>query len=210
MQEIEQKSVGDRAGGGGSAWRRYPARITRRSPTTGTLAAPRPPQEISRGESPGEHGSGGEQGVRGESGGSGSEEASGVNLAPNETFDAVRGGAHLILNYDAGDNSFIGTVENTTANILNQVRVEVHLSNGTELGPTAPVDMAPGQVMMVKLHATPEAFTGWITHAEVGIGAEGYQAGGEHGYRAVGEHDTGGERRLEPVRIARGDVITSC
>ena len=166
-------------------------------------------QEIARGESPGEHGSGGEQGVRGESGGSGSEEASGANLALDETFDAVRGGARLILNYDAAGNSFVGAVENTTGSVLSQVRVEVHLSNGTELGPTAPVDLAPGQVLEINLPATPEAFTGWIAHAEVGGGAEGSQAGGEgvgehgagpvaggeHDARAVGAHDTGSEQR---------------
>ena len=129
-------------------------------------------QEISRGESPGEHGPGGERGVRGESGGSGSEEASGAILAPSDTFDAVRSGARLFLYYDAGADAFIGTVENTTGNVLSQVRVEVHLSNGTELGPTTPVDIAPGQAMLVKLPATPESFTGWIAHAEVGGGGE--------------------------------------
>ena len=158
-------------------------------------------QEISQGESPGEHGPGGEQGVRGESGGSGSEEASGAILAPSDTFDAVRNGARLFLYYDAGSNAFMGTVENTTTNALGQVRVEVHLSNGTELGPTASVDMAPGQTMLVKLPATPESFTGWIAHAEVGGNAEGSQVGGEgvgkHGASPVagGEHGTDGERR---------------
>ncbi len=145
-------------------------------------------QEISErggGESGGEHGSGGEQGG-GESGGgsgaSGSEEASGANLAPDETFDAVRGGARLILNYDAPSNSFAGTVENTTNNVLSQVRIEVHLSNGTELGPTTPVDLAPGQVMGVNLPSTAASFTSWIAHAEVGSGGgEGGQAGGESG-----------------------------
>ena len=100
-------------------------------------------------------------------------------------------------------------MENTTSNVPSQVRIEVHLSIGTELGPTAPLDMAPGQVMMVKLLATPESFTGWIAHAEVGGNAEGSQlggegvgehssgnaAGGEHGTGAVGAHDTGSERR---------------
>ena len=147
-------------------------------------------QEIARGESPGEHGPGGERGVRGGSGGSGSEEASGAILAPSDTFDAVRSGARLFLYYDAGANAFVGTVENTTASVISQVRIEIHLSNGTELGPTTPVDMAPGQVMMVKLPAAPEAFNGWIAHAEVGNGAEGSQAGGE----GVGEHGgSGGE-----------------
>ena len=139
-------------------------------------------QEISErgsGESGGEHGPGGE-GTGGEAGGApGSEEASGASLAPNETFDAVRGGARLILNYDPASNAFTGTVENTTVNALSNVRIEVHLSNGTELGPTTPVDLASGQVMDVNLPSTAASFTGWIAHAEVGTGAEGGQAGGE-------------------------------
>ena len=124
----------------------------------------------------GEHGgSGGESGN--ESGSSGSEEGSGANLAPDAAFDAIRGGARLILNYDAASNAFTGTVENTTNNALSNVRIEVHLSNGTELGPTTPVDMAPGEVLAVNLPSTQASFTGWIAHAEVGSGAE---AGGEH------------------------------
>ena len=156
-------------------------------------------QEISRGESPGEHGPGGERGVRGEGGASGSEEASGAILATGETFDATRGGARLTLNYDTSTNAFVGLVENTTNNVLSQVRIEVHLSNGTELGPTAPVDMAPGQVMMVKLPATAESFNGWIAHAEVGSGGEGI---GEHagsGGESAGE---GGEGGSEAAREA--------
>ena len=136
-------------------------------------------QEISEqggGEPGGEHGPSGEG-----AGASGSEEASGANLAPDEAFDSVRGGARLILNYDTASNSFTGTVENTTSNVLDQVRIEVHLSNGTELGPTTPVDLAPGQTMDVKLPSTQASFAGWIAHAEVGSGAEGGQAAGEGG-----------------------------
>ena len=141
------------------------------------------------GESGGEHGSGGEGGESGgegiegggESGseGSGGGEEAGANmLAPDETFDMVRGGARLIMSYDAPSNSFKGTVENTTGNVLRQVRIEVHLSNGVELGPTTPIDMAPGEVRTVDMAATAAAFTGWTPHAEVGSG-EGGQAGGE-------------------------------
>ena len=156
------------------------------------------------GHGPGGEGSGSESG--GESGGAGSEEGSGANLAPGDTFDAVRGGARLILNYDAASNSFTGMVVNTTNNVLNQVRVEVHLSNGTELGPTTPVNMAPGAVLGVNLPATGDSFTGWIAHAEVGGGSEGggehgrgrgNQSGGEHGGsgESGGEHGGRGERR---------------
>ena len=148
----------------------------------GNVAAAAAAQQAG-GESSGEHGPGGESGSEGggESGGSGSEEASGATLAPDATFDAVRSGARLILNYDPAGNAFQGTVENTTNNTLEQVRIEVHLSNGTELGPTTPVDMAPGQVMSVNLPSTQEPFTGWIAHAEVGSGGESGQSGGESG-----------------------------
>ena len=129
----------------------------------------------------GGEGAGGEgSGSEGSAGGSGagSEEGSGVNLAPDETFDAVRSGARLILNYDAPSNSFRGTVENATNNVLGQVRIEVHLSNGAELGPPPPVDLAPGEVAAVNLPSTAASFTGWIAHAEVG-GGEGSASGGE-------------------------------
>ena len=132
--------------------------------------------------------------------GSGGEEGSGANaLAPDETYDAVRSGARLILKYDAPGNSFKGTVENTTAGVLDRVRIEVHLSNGAELGPTTPTDMAPGQVLAINLPATTASFTGWTAHAEVGAGGEGSESGEEHtdgdGRESGGEHGSGGERR---------------
>ena len=142
--------------------------------------------ESGSGESGTESG-GGESGT--ESGGSG-EEGGANMLAPDETFDAVRGGARLILSYDAPSNSFKGTVENTTNGVLDQVRIEVHLSNGTELGPTTPQALAPGETVTVTLPATQASFTGWVAHAEVGSGSEGSSSGGESG----GEHSgSGGE-----------------
>ncbi len=95
-------------------------------------------------------------------------EESGTRLTLNETFDEVRAGARLILSYDSTANAFTGTVENTTSAKLNRVRVEVHLSNGTELGPTTPTDLAPGQVADVVLPATGQSFTSWSAHPEVG------------------------------------------
>ena len=148
-------------------------------------------QSISGRESGGEHGSGGE-GSGSEGSESGGEEGSGAMLAPDQTFDMVRGGARLILSYDAASNAFIGTVENTTNNDLTRVRIEVHLSNGTELGPTTPVDMAPGEVIAVHIPSTAAPFTGWVPHAEVGSG----EGGGEHGSaggESGSEHGSGGE-----------------
>ena len=152
-------------------------------------------------EGSGEHGPGGEGGN--ESAGAGGEEGDAKALAPDETYDSVRSGARLILYYDAASNSFKGTVENTTNGVLDRVRVEVHLSNGAELGPTTPTDMAPGEVVAIHLLATTASFTGWTSHAEVGTGGEGSESGGEHrggeehgGDReSGGEHGSGGERR---------------
>ena len=95
-------------------------------------------------------------------------EESGDQYALGDTYDSVRAGARLILSYDAAAHAFRGTVENTTVATLTRVRVEVHLSNGIELGPTTPVDMAPGQVVEVTLPASSEPFSTWSAHPEVG------------------------------------------
>ena len=110
---------------------------------------------------------------------------SGTQFARDEAYDEVRAGARLILSYDSAANAFTGTVENTTEATLSRVRVEVHLSNGTELGPTTPVDLAPGQAVDVTLEATKEPFTSWSAHPEVGGDSES----GEHsGDSESGEH----------------------
>ena len=125
----------------------------------------------------------------------GEEEDRTNSLALDETFDMVRSGARLVLNYDSASNSFEGTVRNTTDGVLSRVRVEVHLSNGTELGPTTPTDMAPGEKLQIDLPATQASFTGWVAHADVG-GGEGSELGGEHAGdgESRGEHREGGER----------------
>ena len=129
----------------------------------------------------------------------GSGEESGTRLTLAQTYDTVRGGARLILSYDAAAKAFTGTVENTTDATLKRARVEVHLSNGVELGPTTPQDLAPGEKIAVRLDAAGQIFTGWTPHAEVG-GGEG---GGEHGVghesggEGRGEHGSGGERSAE-------------
>ena len=145
----------------------------------------------------GEHGEGGEG-----SGGEGGEE-SGNALTKDQTFDTVRKGARLVLRYDSTADAFVGTVSNTTDSTLVQVRVEVHLSNGTELGPTTPVDLAPGASVPVTLSAMGESFDGWTPHAEVGpssgsggehgSGGESGEGGSESGEGSGGEHGGSGE-----------------
>ena len=170
---------------------------------------PGPVNTEGSGEGGGEGGSeaGGEQhGAEGgsESGGEGSEggaagsEEGGSGLALDQTFDMVRAGARLIMSYDAAANVFVGTVVNTTDATLTRVRIEVHLSNGIELGPTTPVDLAPGEILDVVLPASTQAFDSWTPHAEVGASEGGGEGSGEHGSggegsEAGGEHGSSGE-----------------
>ena len=70
---------------------------------------------------------------------------------------------------------------NTTKATLKRVRVEVHLSNGVELGPTTPMDLAPGQSIDVSLPATGQNFATWGAHPEVGSGGESAaETSGQH------------------------------
>ena len=87
------------------------------------------------GEGSGEHGGGGEGSERGEGGGGDGEEAA-VQLSPTQTFWTTRKGVRLDLRYDAATQSFRGSATNITGAPIPRVRVEVHLSNGVELGPT--------------------------------------------------------------------------
>ena len=120
-------------------------------------------------EEDGEHGANGETGhLPGHEEGGGEGEESGQQFAKDETYDHVRNGARLILAYDAKTNAFVGTVENTTNQTLSKVRVEVHLSNGVELGPTTPTDLAPGQKIDIELSSAGQDFNTWGAHPEVG------------------------------------------
>lgn len=139
-------------------------------------------------EDQGEHGKSGgaDSGESSERQGDGKElgEAAGEEppdqLTKQQSYDRQRAGARLILTYDADSNSFSGTVQNTTDVVLDRVRVEVHLSNGVELGPTTPADLAPGQDLYVALASSPPPFETWSAHVEVGGGdSPGPESSGE-------------------------------
>ena len=68
-------------------------------------------------------------------------------------YDLTRSGARLILHYDPVTQSYTGTAENTTVMPLRQGRVEVHLSNGVDLGSTQSRNFVPGQRVNVSLPA---------------------------------------------------------
>ena len=109
--------------------------------------------------------------------GGGEGEESGQQFTKDQAYDHVRNGVRLKLAYDATTNAFVGTVENTTNQTVSRVRVEVHLSNGIELGPTTPTDLAPGQKTNVELSAAGQDFNKWSAHPEIGSGEHG---GGGH------------------------------
>ena len=165
--------------------------------------------ESGRSESGAEHGdkAGGESHESSE-GGAGRlavvNEEGGQQLALDQRYDQTRSGARLIMWYIPSRNAFFGTVENTTNQILCRVRVEVHLSDGSnaitaELGPTTPTNLAPGGQLRINLSAAGQTFDGWSPHVEVGSGEGGEGGGGEGGEDGEGEgnetsgHDEGGE-----------------
>lgn len=129
---------------------------------------------------------------RGE-GGKGEEDA--TQLGKYETYNVVKRGVRLVLKYNKRTNSFEGTMRNTTNRTIQKARVEVHLSNGTELGPTVPVNLKRNSTKRVVLKATKKGFKTWSTHAEVGgnehggKSKEGKEKRGEgHGKEGKGEH----------------------
>lgn len=121
--------------------------------------------EHARAEGRGEHGEG-EEG-RDHHGPGEEGEESGEYIGREDKWDATRKGARLILSFDPASNAFVGTVENTTRQTLCAVRVEVHLSTGTELGPTERVDLQPGEKTDLRLPTAGEAFDTWTAHPEV-------------------------------------------
>ena len=96
-------------------------------------------------------------------------------------------GARLVLQFNPSTQVFVGSVTNTTAKTLSQVRVEIHLDNGTELGPTKRIDVGPGQTIPVELGTFGNEFNSWVSHPETAV-EQGHGAGGEEGGEGRGEH----------------------
>ncbi|MDZ7682659.1 MAG: hypothetical protein U5J63_13340 [Fodinibius sp.] len=101
-------------------------------------------------------------------------------LGLDETYDDVRKGVRLTLSYDSETSSFSGTIENTTQDALPAVSVGVELSNGTELGPTSPVDLAAGDSHSVELDAAGETFDSWTAHSDMGSSGHSHGEDGGH------------------------------
>jgi len=107
----------------------------------------------------------------GAEGGGGEPGEGGTQYAPSDVARESRGGVDLEMRYSAGAAEFTGTVTNTTGATVRDVRVEIHLSNGVELGPTARRDLATGEVAAVRLDAAGQTFTWWSVHVELGAGS---------------------------------------
>ncbi len=121
-------------------------------------------EDHARAEEGGEHG---ERSEGGEHDGEGEGEESGDYIRADDTWDRTRNGARLVLRFVPTANAFVGTVENTTSQTLCAVRVEVHLSTRTELGPTERTDLPAGESMNVELSTGGEEFDNWTAHPEV-------------------------------------------
>lgn len=119
-------------------------------------------------------------------------EESGKRFTKKEVCKEERKGTKLLLKYDAAALAFTGTVENVSTKVIKKVRVEVHLSNGVELGPTKKVDLVPGEKVDIKLSAKGQEFEWWSTHAEAGNSEHGHGAEDAHGEE--GEHSEKSER----------------
>ena len=81
--------------------------------------------------------------------------------APDDTYNKISSGLRLVLSYDSTANAFQGTMENISRKTRYGVAVEVRFSNGTKLGPTTPVDLAPSQVIKVTLPVGSASLTTW-------------------------------------------------
>ena len=121
------------------------------------------------GEREGEHAEEGEhKGEAGEHAEEGEGEEAGPRTGLDGTYDEVQKESRLILTFIKESSAFEGTVENVSEKALTKVRIEVHLSNGTELGPTEPVNLEPGEKKKVTISAEGQIFQWWKAHVEVG------------------------------------------
>ena len=108
----------------------------------------------------------------GEHGGEGSE-GGGEEERPTTPLDQIVSGNLNSLDYtafyDPASNEFRGVVENNTSQTVCAARVEVHVAtNGrvVELGPTAGVDLAPGETLAVVLLSDSISPDTYSFHAE--------------------------------------------
>lgn len=123
----------------------------------------------------------------------------GTDLGLDKTYDVTKHGVRLVLKYNKERNVFEGYMQNKTNKAVERARVEVHLSNGKELGPTKPITLAAKAKKTISLKATEKSFDGWSTHAEIGNMEHGHGKEGGKGHDGKerkerhGDNEGGGE-----------------
>lgn len=95
---------------------------------------------------------------------------SGTQYRLQEVASETRDGVSLTMYYEGSAERFVGTMTNTTNAAIADVRVEVHLSNGIELGPSPLVALAAKEKVSVELAASGQKFSTWSAHVEIGQG----------------------------------------
>lgn len=135
---------------------------------------------------------------------------SGTRYGLSETAREVRAGVVVSIRYDSASSRFIGTVTNATDQAVSQVRVEIHLSSGVELGPTPATLLGARQSSSIVLDAGSQRFSGFSTHVEIGSGEHGGEGGGgtESGSegREGGAGQGGGQGRKGGENHGRGET----
>ena len=94
---------------------------------------------------------------------------SGTQFSSADTAKEIRSGVELVMNYDGSRGVFTGMVTSMTNATVTKVRVEIHLSNGVELGPAPNVDLVAGETKSVELDASNQSyFTAYSIQFEMG------------------------------------------
>ena len=122
-----------------------------------------------------------------------------TQLGLADGYDGVQEGLHLVLNYDAENKVFVGTVENTTVEIIKEVTVEVHLSNGVELEAVELAELPVGKAEFINLDATGQEFETWSAYVEVGseeLEGEGEDEDNDEEEEDKGEDENGKDDTL--------------
>ena len=129
---------------------------------------------------------------------SGEGEEGGADYKINEIYNVTKKGIQLLLKYNKTTNEFKGFIQNKTSKSIERARVEIHLSNGIELGPTIPMTLKSRQKKEIIIKATEKGFSSWSTHVEVGSNEHGHIKDGgnkkRHNEREKSEH---GKKRNE-------------
>ncbi len=113
-------------------------------------------------------------------------------LGINETYNDVRNGIRLILSYNHGSSSFVGTAENITEQILQSVSVRIILSSGSSLGPIFLTEVMSGDTRTINLSDEHQMFNWWIAHISIG---------GKTNESSSDANATSGERSAEDIHV---------